>query len=103
LLLTQVKRSILALVGPLANVTDANQQAELNAQLVSDLFFVTASAYDRATYQQRKLLWRTKMTVDSRGVNMFQTLRPLILASAPCFGKEMKAPVFPSSAAPRRT
>lgn len=67
----------------------------LVTQLVEDAFhscyFVVASAYDYAamTRHQRRLLWRTKMTVDASGVNMTETLAPLIASAAPYLGRDM--------------
>ena len=72
---------------------------ENNGPLVSHLveeafhscYFVVASAYDYAAVGQgkKRLLWRTKMTVDAQGVNMQETLVPLITSAAPYFGKDM--------------
>jgi hypothetical protein len=72
---------------------------ENNGPLVSHLveeafhscYFVVASAYDYAAIGQGKklLLWRTKMTVDAQGVNMQETLVPLITSAGPYFGKDM--------------
>lgn len=67
----------------------------LVSHLVEDAFhscyFVVASAYDYSAVAQGKgrLLWRTKMTVDAQGVNMKETLLPLIASAAPYFGKDM--------------
>jgi len=54
-------------------------------------YFVVASAYDQAAAAEGKivLLWQTKMTVDSRGIGLAESLRPLIASAAPYFGREM--------------
>jgi hypothetical protein len=63
-------------------------------QAFDDVYFVVASAYDYAAagQNQRRLLWRTRMTVDSKGVAMIDTLPTLIDTAAPYFGREMTEP-----------
>jgi len=60
-------------------------------QAFGSFYFVVASAYEfsRVANDERVLLWRTKMTVNSNGVAMTETLRPLIASAAPYFGVEM--------------
>ena len=55
---------------------------------------MVASAYDYASVAQgkRTLLWRTNMTVNTAGVNMKETLPPLIATAAPFFGRETEGP-----------
>lgn len=55
-------------------------------------YFVVASAYDAPAMTQGKrlLLWRTKMTVDSQGVSLEETLRPLVASATPYFGRDMQ-------------
>lgn len=71
------------------------KNSALISHLVEDAFhscyFVTASAYDyaAAARSQKILLWRTKMTVDAQGVNMKETLSPLIASAGPLFGRDM--------------
>lgn len=57
----------------------------------SSCYFVIATAYDYASVARndRIPLWRTRMTVNSAGVNMTESLPPLIAAAAPFFGREM--------------
>ena len=49
-----------------------------------------ASAYDYQAMgkNRRILLWRTKMTVDTKGVSMTDTLPAVIVAAGPYFGRE---------------
>ena len=63
-------------------------------QACGELYFVVASAYDykAAATKERKLLWRTRMTVSSVGVSEEQSLPTLILSAAPFFGKDMAEP-----------
>lgn len=63
-------------------------------QVASDVYYVTASAYDyRAIAEnQKKLYWRTRMTVAAGGVSQQQSLPALVLSAAPFFGKEMAEP-----------
>jgi hypothetical protein len=60
-------------------------------QASDDCYYVVASAYDYAAFarQQRTLLWRTRMTVNSRGVSQVQSLPTLITTAAPYFGRDM--------------
>ena len=60
-------------------------------QAADDCYYVVASAYDYAAFtrQQRSLLWRTRMTVNSRGVSQVQSLPTLITTAAPYFGRDM--------------
>ena len=64
-------------------------------ELFSSSFFVVASAYDYAALAkgQRRLMWRTKLTVNSLGVNMTESVPPLIASAGPYFGHETKDPV----------
>lgn len=63
--------------------------------LVEDSFngcyFVIASAFDYVAMKkgQRVLLWRTKMSVNSSGINMTESLPSLVRAAGPYLGKEM--------------
>ncbi len=54
-------------------------------------YFVIASAYDYTDLSQgrRRLLWRTKMTVNAEGVAMQQTLPTLVISAGKYFGREM--------------
>lgn len=63
-------------------------------QMVSDVFYVTASAYDYLSVarNQKQLLWRTRMTVAAPGVSQLQALPALVISAAPYFGKEMPEP-----------
>lgn len=63
-------------------------------QTASDVFYVTASAYDyqSVTANKRLLLWRTRMTVAAAGVSQQQSLPTLVISAAPFFGKETTEP-----------
>ncbi|HEX2854547.1 MAG TPA: hypothetical protein VHO24_15055 [Opitutaceae bacterium] len=74
---------------------DRTQEKEyLRDQALGDLYFVVASAYDYAavTQGQKKLVWRTTMTVSTGGVSLRETLGPLIATAAPYFGRESTKP-----------
>jgi hypothetical protein len=60
-------------------------------QSAEDVYYVVASAYDyrSAANNQKRLLWRTRMTVGAQGVSQEQTLPTLIGSAAPYFGREM--------------
>lgn len=59
-------------------------------------YFVIASAYDYASAEkgEKRLLWRTKMTVDARGVSMDEVLRPLIAHTGSYLGRETSEAVI---------
>ena len=70
------------------------RQEYLRYQAANDCYFMIASAYDYAAVArgQRKLLWRTKMTVNAQGVSMTESLPPLIATAAPFLGRETAEP-----------
>lgn len=77
------------------SLTDRTSRYEyLRDQENDDLYFVVASAYDYTAlgHKQRKLVWRTSMTVNARGVSMRETLPPLIATAGPYFGHETEQP-----------
>lgn len=78
--------------GPFQQFRSANENLTM---LVEDSFngcyFVIASAYDYIAMRkgQKVLLWRTKMTVNSFGISMTESLPALVQAAGPHLGKEM--------------
>ena len=70
---------------------ESPKNAFVISQAFDDVFFVVASAYDYAAAGQheRRLLWRTRMTVDAKGIAMNDTLPTLIDTAAPYFGRDM--------------
>jgi hypothetical protein len=79
------------MIDPVYRLTHQDTKTEyLIYQVYDDLYFVVASAYDYASVAQGKhtLLWRTNMTANTVGVNMKETLPPLIATAAPFFGRE---------------
>ncbi len=72
----------------------SNDREYLRYQSADDLYFVVASAYDYAALSrgQRKLVWRTTMTANATGVNMKDSIVPLIATAGPYFGKETVDP-----------
>ena len=70
------------------------KHASMLEQARDPLYYVIASAYDyaAAAKNQRRLLWRTRMTVDSAGVSQTQSLPALIMTAGPLFGKDMAEP-----------
>jgi hypothetical protein len=63
-------------------------------QARAELYYVVASAYDYAAVGrgERHLLWRTTMTVNSGGVGLAETMRPLVASAAPFFGRATSEP-----------
>lgn len=63
----------------------------LYEQTRANCYFVVASAYDyaAAAHRERRLLWRSKMSVDSTGIAMADSLPALVVAGAPFLGRDM--------------
>jgi hypothetical protein len=66
----------------------------LREQVADEVYFVVASAYDYQALArgERKLAWRTTMTVNSTGMGMKETLPPLVASGAVYFGRDMAEP-----------
>ncbi len=64
---------------------------QLYEESLADCYYAVASAYDylAGARGERKLLWRSKMTVDAQGVSMTDTLPRLILSGGRYFGRDM--------------
>jgi hypothetical protein len=60
-------------------------------QASADCYYVVASAYDYSSVAAhvKKLLWRTRMTVNATGVSQLQSMPALIAAAGPYFGRDM--------------
>ncbi len=69
---------------------DARTRA-LVERTFSSIYFMVASAYDfrSASESRMLLLWRTKMTVESSGVAIQETLPRLISNASPYLGRDM--------------
>lgn len=81
---------------PFHRFINANEESlMLVDESFSGCYFVVASAYDYVAMKhgQRVLLWRTKMTVNSSGIAMSESLPSLVVAAGPYFGKEMTTAV----------
>ena len=67
------------------------QVEHLIEESFSTCYFVIASAYDYTELGKghRKLLWRTKMTVNADGVALKDTLPTLVITAGRFFGREM--------------
>ena len=70
----------------------------LKSQAFSSCYFVVLFAYDyEASLEgERRLCWRTNMTVSSSGVSMKETIGPLIASAVPFLGREMAEPAITS-------
>jgi hypothetical protein len=78
--------------------SDPNRAEYLRSQTSDALYFVIVTAYDYEQFTQGhpNLLWRTTMTVNSRGVGMTESLPPLIASAGPYFGRWMSEPELTS-------
>jgi hypothetical protein len=67
---------------------------QLIEQSMDDCYYVVASAYDAyaMAHGQRRMMWQTKMTTNSAGISMVETLPALIESGAPYFGHAMSQP-----------
>ncbi len=77
---------------PFRRFVDANSYLfDLVEESFSSCYFVVASAYDYPALLKgnRLLLWRTKMTVNSLGISMTESLPALIASAGPYLGREM--------------
>jgi hypothetical protein len=86
---------VLAFINPFKGYAMTSSKHDfMLSQARRELYYVIATAYDypSAVRNQRRLLWRTRMTVDSAGVSQEQTLSTLIAHAGPFFGKEMAEP-----------
>lgn len=64
-------------------------------ELFSSSYFVVASAYDHDAMVkgQRVLLWRTKMTVNSLGLSINESVPSLIASAGPYLGRDTPEPI----------
>ncbi len=69
---------------------------QLLDQAMDDCYYVVASAYDALAmaHGQRRMMWQTKMTTNSAGISMVETLPALIESGAPYFGHAMSQPTI---------
>jgi hypothetical protein len=78
--------------GPLRLFSERDGKTlQLFEQAKATCYYVVASAYDYSalSHGQRKLLWRSKMTVDAQGIAMTDSLPSLILNAGRYFGRDM--------------
>ncbi len=66
------------------------REQHLQYQAAHNLYYVVVSAYDFAalTRGERKLAWRTTLTVNDQGVSMKETLPPLITSAIDFYGRD---------------
>ena len=71
------------------------KQDYLHYQAAHDLYYVVVSAYDFKSIAsgERKLAWRTTMTVNAQGVSMKETLQPLISSGGYYLGRGSGEPM----------
>jgi hypothetical protein len=72
-----------------------NNEQLLNLTL-SDVFYVVASAFDYQSVANGRpiLLWRTRMTVMSQGVQMKKAVPAVVASAGKYFGREMTEPAI---------
>ena len=78
--------------GPMRAFTERDAKTrQLYEECLAPCYYVVVSAYDYAAAAQgrRKLLWRSKLTVEATGVSMTDTLPMLIANGARYLGRDM--------------
>jgi hypothetical protein len=93
------QREIMMLVG--ADKASARGMSQADADLLNDAMrqrrsYVFVGAFDAAALQkkQRKLLWRTRMSIDSLDQPLPDALGTMLASGAPHFGQNLDKPVF---------
>ena len=81
---------------PSLNIDISLKQKFFKSQALDDLYYVVVSAYnyDDALHNQRRLLWRTTMTVNSHGISMNQGMPALIVMGENFYGRETTQPML---------
>jgi hypothetical protein len=85
-----------AVTSPLQRFRNRDPQiSRMIDETFSSCYFVVVSAFDYQSVaaSTKRLLWRTKMTVNSLGVSMLDTIPPLIANGGDFFGRDMKTTV----------
>lgn len=80
---------------PSLNIDVSFRHEFLKEQALNDLYYIVISAYNYhdATHNQHRLLWRTTMTVNSRGISMNQGMPALIVMGEKFYGRETTEPM----------
>ncbi len=80
---------------PSLNMDTSVKHDYLKEQALEDLYYVVVSAYSYAdaAHNEHKMLWRTTMTVNSRGISMKQGMPALIVMGENFFGRETHEPM----------
>jgi hypothetical protein len=89
--------SIISGLSPLELLEDRDPLArQLVEETMDDCYYVVVSAYDAyaLAHGHRRLLWQSKMTTNSAGISMVETLPALIKSGAPYFGRLMSQPTI---------
>lgn len=78
--------------GDLIRADRTARENHLRYQIENDLYYVLVSAYEFTSLNQgqRRLVWRTTLTVNDQGVSMQETLPPLIASATAFFGRDTK-------------
>jgi hypothetical protein len=65
-------------------------------QVLDDCYYIVVSAYDEAALakNERKLIWRTKISTAAQGVSLAETTPALIASGGPYFGHDMNEPTI---------
>jgi hypothetical protein len=82
--------------GTITQFTNRDEKTTwLMNQVYSNRYFMIATAYDYALATQNKkvVLWRTKVSTDSQGVTMDESLPSIVASAGPFIGRETDGPV----------
>ena len=80
---------------PSLNIDTSLKHEFLKEQALDNLYYIVVSAYnyDDVLRKERRLLWRTTMTVNSRGISMNQGMPAMIVMGENFYGRETTQPM----------
>jgi hypothetical protein len=101
------RKEIAALVGAdQANdrILSAHEADAINSAARQDRLFVVVAAFDAAALARRekKLVWRTRISVDSLRTTLTDSLPVMFASAAPWFGRKMEKPMIVTDEIRRR-
>ncbi len=74
----------------------AAEAENLNDALNSERFYILVAALDATALRQRqkKVLWRTRISIDARRTTLPESMGLMIASAGPFFGREESRPIF---------
>lgn len=92
-------REIAALVGAYKTqykLISSSEADQINDAANNDRYYIFVAALDANALRkkQKVLLWRTRISIDSRRTSLPESMKAMLAKAAPYFGKETELPVF---------